>query len=262
MHHVHYLSVWSETPEVGVLGRSGARNRGMPRSRSGDLRFAGAAVLIYMMWVRVQPAQHVEEPPRGEAGNRAGAKTVQALMIMNALRCQDRTHTTVIVAPERLIEQWRQECATRAHVEPVTLEYLEEFDGQPRVLLVRPQELGSREFQLAPDTQTLLIVDEPQTMPLDVVDHIALPAVGGRFRQLLLLSATPRLGDPRWRAPILRLLEPELAAAAQLDGVTLDEKLAQREARALGAVGALRGLVADRRGGAGSERLRGGALDQ
>lgn len=45
-------------------------------------------------------------------------KTVQALMIVNALRFQDPTHRTLVVAPDNLLSQWQDECWTKGHVMP------------------------------------------------------------------------------------------------------------------------------------------------
>ena len=36
-------------------------------------------------------------------------KTVQALMIINALRWQDPSHRTLVIAPDNLLSQWQEE---------------------------------------------------------------------------------------------------------------------------------------------------------
>lgn len=160
-------------------------------------------------------------------------KTIQALMVMNALRFQEPSHRTVVVAPDRLIEQWRVECSTRAHVRPHTPETAAGLDRDPTVLLVRPRDIVDQTIRLDPERFDLLVIDEPQTMPLRSIDMIATESVGDRFRQLLILSATPRLGEERWRNALMRLLEPELAGLARLQGVSLDAALAEREETAL-----------------------------
>jgi ATP-dependent helicase HepA len=164
-------------------------------------------------------------------------KTVQALMIVNALRFQDPTHRTLVVVPDNLLSQWQDECWTKGHVMPA-LVGASEFDAAnlPSVTLVRPRDLtirddeGGRIFQADSQVFDLLIVDEPQTMPRDAVQTISQIADG--FRQVLVLSATPRLGDAAWRNMLMRILEPEIAQLAQLKDKTIDELLAEREAGA------------------------------
>lgn len=163
-------------------------------------------------------------------------KTVQAIMVINALRWQDPGHRTLIVAPDRLIGQWQAELWTRGHVRASVISAEDgERDHDPSVLLLRPRDIQSNPAIIDPLAHNLLIVDEPQSIPLEVMERLA--AAGGgasrndglRFRQLLVLSATPRLSDPRWREIILGMIEPErmgLANAEQVDGL---EYLARRE---------------------------------
>nr|WP_314464345.1 DEAD/DEAH box helicase [uncultured Novosphingobium sp.] len=164
-------------------------------------------------------------------------KTVQALMIVNALRFQDPTHRTLIVVPDNLLSQWQDECWTKGHVMPA-LVGASDFDiaNLPSVTLVRPRDLtirddeGGRIFQADSQVFDLLIVDEPQTMPRDAVQTVSQIADG--FRQVLVLSATPRLGDAAWRNMLMRILEPEIAQLAQLQDKTIDGLLEEREAAA------------------------------
>lgn len=141
-------------------------------------------------------------------------KTVEALMVLNALRLQDPDHSTVIVAPDRLIDQWQSECWTRCHIQATVVDAGEEEGG--RVQLVRPQSLVTGVFVLNPTSTSLLLVDEPQTMPAAAVEVIEREAPD--FRQFLLLSATPGLGDPMRRLQLMRMLEPERVAEAELRG--------------------------------------------
>ncbi|WP_310621261.1 SNF2-related protein [Flexibacterium corallicola] len=157
-------------------------------------------------------------------------KTVQALMILNALRWQKPEHRAVIIAPERLLEQWNGECWTRAHV----MTSIDPLAGDRcPVTLLRPADLtlrredGGRKANLDPDGYDMLIVDEPQTMSMEVAEHIA--SRSEMFRQVLILSATPRLGEPRWRDLIMRMLEPEVAKEAVRNEVPIIEALLQRE---------------------------------
>lgn len=157
-------------------------------------------------------------------------KTVQALMILNALRWQNPSHRAVILAPERLLSQWNEECWTRAHT-MTSLDPLDEEEAA--VKLLRPAEFtlrrddGGRPAELDPYNNDMLIIDEPQTMPLEVVQYVA--RVAASFRQVLVLSATPRLSEARWREPVLRILEPEMSEKARRNGVSTLEEIKKRE---------------------------------
>lgn len=162
-------------------------------------------------------------------------KTVQALMIVNALRWQHSGHRTLVIAPDNLLAQWQEECWIRGHVMPAIAGSI--GDGtqnelspvtlaRPRDLMIRPGQ-GARTISADPAVFDLLIVDEPQTMPRDAIQVISQAADG--FRQVLILSATPRLGDPAWREPILRMIEPEAAALARMEGRSVADILQDRE---------------------------------
>ena len=170
-------------------------------------------------------------------------KTIQALMIVNALRWQDRSHRTLVIAPDNLLSQWQEECWIRGHVmpaiagtvgdgphdelSPVTL-------ARPRDLMIRPGH-GGRTITADPSVFDLMIVDEPQTMPREALLTIA--QASDEFRQVLVLSATPRLGDPAWREPILRMIEPEAAALARIEVRSVADVLASREEAELAELG-------------------------
>lgn len=161
-------------------------------------------------------------------------KTVQALMIVNALRVQDARHRTLIVLPDNLLSQWQDECWTKAHVMPA-LVGTSDFnrDDMPAITLVRPRDLtirddeGVRVFQADSQVFDLLIIDEPQTMPRDVAQTIS--QMTDNFRQVLVLSATPRLADTFWHNWLMRILEPDIFQLAQLESRVIDK---EREADA------------------------------
>jgi ATP-dependent helicase HepA len=166
-------------------------------------------------------------------------KTVQALMIVNALRWQDPKHRTLVIAPDNLLSQWQEECWIRGHVMPAIAgalghgthdDLLPITLARPRDLMTRPGQ-GTRTITADPDVFDLLIVDEPQTMPREVIQAIA--SASDDFRQVLVLSATPRLGDPSWREPILRMIEPEAATLARIEGRSVADVLRNREEAAL-----------------------------
>ena len=86
-------------------------------------------------------------------------KTVQTLMVLNALRCQNPAHRAVILVPDRLVTQWHTECWSRAHTHASVLGDPTDDDEQ-FVRIVRPQSLQSGEFQLDPAEFDMLIVEE------------------------------------------------------------------------------------------------------
>lgn len=153
-------------------------------------------------------------------------KTVQALMILNALRWQYPRHRAVILVPDRLVRQWQNECWTRCHCQAAVIgAETEDVQDDAGVRIVRPQSLQSASFRLDAGAFDLLIVDEPQTMPVSVMAMVE--QIAPQFRQLLVLSATPGLGDPQRRRQIMRLLEPERMLAGELSGS--DDPLAEAE---------------------------------
>ena len=169
-------------------------------------------------------------------------KTVQALMIVNALRWQAPAHRTLVIAPDNLLSQWQEECWIRGHVMPALAGVIiGTNDEAASVTLARPRDLMPRPNQAErvisadPSVFDLLIVDEPQTMPREIVQLIAQAA--DDFRQVLVLSATPRLGDQFWRALILRMIEPQASQRSRLESRTIDEVLEEREAHALAETG-------------------------
>lgn len=166
-------------------------------------------------------------------------KTVQALMILNALRWQNTAHRSLVIAPDNLLAQWQEECWIRGHVMPAIAGSIGDGTNdelspvtlaRPRDLMIRPGQ-GTRTISADPAVFDLLIVDEPQTMPRDAIHAISQAA--DEFRQVLVLSATPRLGDPASREPILRMIEPEAAALARMEGRSVADMLQEREEAAI-----------------------------
>ena len=164
-------------------------------------------------------------------------KTVQALMIINALRWQHPKHRTLIIAPDNLLAQWQEECWIRGHVMPALAGVASDEDAEKTpVLLARPRDLvrrqgeAERTVELDSSRFDLLVVDEPQTMPREIVQTISQAA--DSFRQVLVLSATPRLGDAVWRDLIMRMVEPAAAFRARFEDRDIGELLADREIQA------------------------------
>lgn len=84
-------------------------------------------------------------------------KTVQALMIVNALRWQDPKHRTLVIAPDNLLSQWQEECWIRGHVMPAIAGALGHgtHDDLLPITLARPRDLMTRPGQ---GTRTIAVL--------------------------------------------------------------------------------------------------------
>ena len=147
-------------------------------------------------------------------------KTVQALMVLNALRCQRADLQALIVVPDRLVPQWRDEIMTRAHTAPFGED--DGFEGSQYIRLAWEAQLrmndaqGNPRFALAdidPNRFDVLIVDELHRLRADVQDRIV--RVAADFEHVLILTATPAFQHVERHAQIFALLEPERAALAR-----------------------------------------------
>lgn len=171
-------------------------------------------------------------------------KTVQAIMVINALRLQrrdesagDRDLRALIVVPDALTAQWRDELFARCHEAPgmppkaPDAEDSDEglietpqtdVESERRTVLAWPRRLRDESY-IAPDRFDLLIVDEVHNLDARIRDRVW--TMGPRFGALLLLSATPMMHEPARALEVFGLLEPERFAAA------LDARLAAEPER-------------------------------
>ena len=147
-------------------------------------------------------------------------KTVQALMVLNALRAQRTDLQALIVVPDLLVPQWRDEILARAHSAP--LGENEQFDNGQYIRLAWEAQLGMRgadgnpAFTLAeidPNRFQVLIVDELHRLRGDVQDRIVRSSFN--FEHVLILTATPAFQRVERHAQLFALLEPERAGLAR-----------------------------------------------
>ena len=147
-------------------------------------------------------------------------KTVQALMVLNALRSQRSDIRALIMVPDQLVPQWRDEILTRAHSAPFGED--EEFESGQYIRLAWEAQLGMRDeagnpsFTLAdidPNRFHVLIVDELHRLRGDVQDRIV--RIAADFEHILILTATPAFQNAERHAQLFALLEPERAALAR-----------------------------------------------
>jgi hypothetical protein len=151
-------------------------------------------------------------------------KTVQTLMILNILRRRDPSLRVAIVAPERICYQWQVELSARGHISaPILTDVAEEQehpDGEGYVHLIKADMVRRQPARPSPEDYDMLIVDEIHAMNLD--DAAFLSSLckerrdAPRFRHVLLLTATPRLGNPAWARAVIGAIEPERSEIANL----------------------------------------------
>ena len=144
-------------------------------------------------------------------------KTVQALMVLNALRSQRADLKALIVVPDQLVAQWRDEIMTRGHTAPFGEN--DGAEGGQYIRLAWEEQFGMRDaagnpkFTLSdinPDRFDVLIVDELHRLRADVQDRII--RVAARFEHVLALTATPAFQHVKRHAQLFALLEPERAS--------------------------------------------------
>lgn len=163
-------------------------------------------------------------------------KTVQTLMVINALRLANPRHRTLLLAPDHLLMQWYEELSIRGHLS-ASLQ-LDRDDAGEEVDLERPIRLAKPGSWIEDDhlrrsaasNFDLLVIDEPQLLSVRVRDSIA---SADSFSQFLALSATPGFGDAGMRDWLLTMLEPERSALASQTGNSPSEAIKADEKTAI-----------------------------
>lgn len=149
-------------------------------------------------------------------------KTVEALMIMNAVRLQrsGRLRVLILVPTYDRAKQWMDEIRGRVHTAPITNDEGDRRPNHPRqrLELLWPEEIdrvyaGSINSALDPNQFDLLIVDEVQMLSAPILDRLSRAAAD--FESLLVLTATPDLRTTRSICRLLQLIEPEWVELAR-----------------------------------------------
>ena len=146
-------------------------------------------------------------------------KTVQAIMIINAVRQAHPEEEIAVLVPDTLRDQWRKELLARGHESP----RLEDSGSgaERKVSLLWPAILR-RAADLDPRRFGLLVIDEIHNLTADLRDQVARTAAD--YNGVLLLSATPQLHDLGRRLELLAILEPfRVREAARLVAETVLE---------------------------------------
>ena len=176
-------------------------------------------------------------------------KTIEALMIMNALRIRNngKLRVSIVVSSPERAKQWRSEICGRFHYPFWRDDVLENgiarddkildlrrnnnvfFDvtGEGGIdkgivsefpddgfKIVFPQSFDTDKKYLDPDRIDLLILDEIHSFSNDLINFLS--SRSAEYQSVLVLSATPLLGDEFERLQLLKLLNPDEAEWAEL----------------------------------------------
>ena len=132
-------------------------------------------------------------------------KTIQALMVANALRLQKgRLRVRVIVGRGELQSQWSEEVC-RAH--QIVWDKHEGVYGDDWFELVNESSIESYAATFNANAFDLLILDEPQSLKVETLRYVA--EHSAEFTRLLLLTASPELRSIERFCELLQMLEPE-----------------------------------------------------
>ena len=156
-------------------------------------------------------------------------KTVQALMILNALRQARPELTAVVVVHDKQPEQWQDELLTRCHAAAIACPLCWENRDRKHefVRLLWPalntapacQKCGSdqrwKPSDVNGDNFDILIVDELHKIQLSFQNPLVRIASG--FDHVLILTATPTFQDPKRHAQLFEILEPEKTALTRYE---------------------------------------------
>lgn len=151
-------------------------------------------------------------------------KTVQALMVLNALRAQRSDLQALVIVPDRLVPQWRDEIMTRAHSAPFAEEGEEDEEAEANQYIrlaweaqLRPNDAREApKFMLSdidPSRFDVLVVDELHYLTAALRDRIV--RVAADFKHVLVLTATPAFQKVEQHARLFALLEPERTSLAR-----------------------------------------------
>lgn len=136
-------------------------------------------------------------------------KTIQAVMVINALRLQKPELTVLIIVPDDLMPQWRDELLSIDHYAPRELE----DEGEAGVSLVWEKNLKDSPGLIDPERYDLLIVDELHRLTQSTQARLLQRT--SAFKSVLILTATPAFDEPPRKLQALTILEPDKVAWAQ-----------------------------------------------
>jgi ATP-dependent helicase HepA len=157
-------------------------------------------------------------------------KTIQAIMVMRALAAQSpRPLTAALVVPDDLVSQWEEELLCRGHV--LALESGDEGGVHSNLVmrLIRPSRLRTGK-RIAAERIDLLLVDEFTKLQVQVREELI--NASRTIPNIIAMTATPALHQPRTRRELMALLEPEADRIARAEVRDILKVLAERETKA------------------------------
>ena len=144
-------------------------------------------------------------------------KTIEACAIVRQALCNNSGERVVVVVPSTLIGQWQRELSWRFFLEP----------SGDRLRVIPYEKITS----IDPSEVDTFVVDEAQNLisdnPQGCTAYDALKEIARHAHRLLLLSATPVLGNERTLLALLHLLDP-ITYRLDDEGAFL-QKLAKRQ---------------------------------
>jgi len=156
-------------------------------------------------------------------------KTIQALMVVNAMRLQ-RGHlrVRVVVGRSELQSQWSEEVC-RSHI--VIWDKSEAVFGDDWFEVVTEASIDSYATTFDANTFDLLIIDEPQSLKVETLRFIS--EHSEEFSSLLLLTASPNLRNVERFCELLQMLEPQRIERArrEIDRDTFHDEVTWSKSR-------------------------------
>ena len=150
-----------------------------------------------------------EKPCRLMLADEVGlGKTIEALSILKSMQDMSPDMKTLIIVPDTLLYQWKNEINIKCWLE-VTM--LEQFNSRTKTLLLTYEEFKSsyKNPNVYLYKWDLLIVDETHRLLHDEGMYRSILSVARRVKDVLLLSATPILHRENEYHKLLTLLNPE-----------------------------------------------------
>ncbi|MGL6196378.1 MAG: helicase-related protein [Thermoguttaceae bacterium] len=168
-------------------------------------------------------------------------KTLEALMIMNALRIRNngKLRVSIVVGSEERAIQWRDEicgrfpfpfwknlipekyptysCNNNVFFTDHNVEWRDEAfenDDYDDVMLFSPPNFDENKEYLEPEYCDLLILDEIHGFSNELLNFLA--SRSSDYQNIIVLSATPLLGEEKDILQLLKLLSPEYAEFCEL----------------------------------------------
>jgi len=171
-------------------------------------------------------------------------KTLESLMIMNALRLRNqyKLRVSIVVGRKELAKQWREEirgrfpfpfwknsvnkdypnlfCNGNVFFEDSSgMEWRDEsFEAQDDFMIFHPQNFDKIKEYLEPERCDLLILDEIHSFSDELLRFLT--SRSADYQNVLVLSATPLLEEEKDRQ-LLRILAPEYAELSELQETPL-----------------------------------------